>query len=623
MASLSELEIGLTNADKAGDAEAARAFAAEIIRLRGEEQAASPESPSMADQVKRGGALAGRALLKGVYDTVSLPINALDAATGLVDKTGLLPERLPKVNAAGVTDKVLNTFFPQPASTGERIASDVGSSMMGTGGIMSLGGKLSKAANPIVAGAGEGLAANPGLQLASTATGATAGSVTREVGGGPMAQFLATLGGSVVPFGAAKVGGKVLEKARFGDFATPEQKALTTKAEEMGFKVLAGEKLNNARLKGAESALENAPGGGAIQKIRQDNVRTLNNKALSIIGETGDAVTPDALSKASVRIGGQFDELVGNNSVTLDKDFFAKMETIRAKYVDVWNKNDQISKVIDKALEKSPRNFDHMTGRYDVDAALPGDQYQRIRSSLQKESIDKIKAGDSNTGRALGSIVEALDDAAGKSISPQALDAWQTARQQYRDLLVLMQATTGTVKGKSGVGDLDPGQLINAVVQNRGRKPFAKTPLGAGDEMADLARVSISLPDLVKNSTTAERNYWLTLMSGGAGATTGATVGGFLAGPPGATVGAGIGHAAGIAVPYAASKTMISEPVQQWLVEGFLPDLQKAAASTGVPTAALIESILPLLQQSQSSAQAPNETPVPQPSPEFIRSLQQ
>ena len=460
--------------------------------------------------------------------------------------------------------RLLNRFLPQPENATERVVNIGAGAMAGTGGMVSLA-NLGAKASPAVSQFLQQLGQQPGMQVLSAGTGGVSAGTAQERGAGPVGTTLAGIAGSMAPYAGAQIAGKMLNPIQ--KFKSPEQAALIHQAKKQGFKLTAGQETGNERLQAAESTMRRIPGGGEIQEIGFNNWKILNRNALKSIGEGGDAVTPDILSKADDRIGSVFDDITKNATIKLGDDFLDDLAKIEQEHVAVWNKSDEIKNVLEKALTAAEKGN------------VSGQEYQRIRSALQKSAVAKISAGDSNTGMALGDIAEALDNAAQRSIPKYLVENLKTARKEWRNLLTLYDASTANMAGKSGAGNLDPGALINAVVKNRGRKVFAKSPLGGGDELADLARTATAIRDLIPSSGTAERMYWMNALTGGFGSVGGALV----AGAPGAAA----GYAAGLLTPYLSTKAMMSDPVQRYLTKGLSPGMAARLSNTQVPLSAL------------------------------------
>lgn len=460
---------------------------------------------------------------------------------------------------------LLNKFLPQPENATERVANIGASAIAGTGGMVKLSELGAKAASPVVSQSLQQLGQQPGMQVLSAGTGGVSAGTAQERGAGPVGTTLAGIAGSLAPYAASQTAAKLLNPVQ--KFKSPEQTALINQAKKQGFKLTAGQETGNERLQAAESTMRRVPGGGEIQEIGFNNWKILNRNALKAIGEGGDAVTPEILSQADERIGSVFERVTKNATVALGDDFIDDLARVEQEHVAVWNKSDEIKAVLERALAAAEKG------------KVSGQEYQRIRSSLQKAAVAKISSGDANTGNALGDIAEALDNAAQRSIPENMVGELKNARKEWRNLLTLYDASTGNIAGKSGAGNLDPGALINAVVKNRGRKVFAKSPLGGGDELADLARTATAIRDLIPSSGTAERMYWMNALTGGGGSVAGS----ILAGAPGAAV----GYGAGLATPYLATKAMMSDSMQAYLTKGIAPGLAKKLSNQQIPLSAL------------------------------------
>lgn len=94
--------------------------------------------------------------------------------------------------------------LPQPETPTERITGAAGQVLGGAGGMLGLAGKVSQATSGVTQQAAKAMAARPELQLSSAVGAGTAGGVTKETGGGPVAQVIASvLGGVAAPIGVA------------------------------------------------------------------------------------------------------------------------------------------------------------------------------------------------------------------------------------------------------------------------------------------------------------------------------------------------------------------------------------------------------------------------------------
>lgn len=134
-------------------------------------------------------ARAGLQGLGGIVGVGSDPIAAsLNLATG---------SRIPfaRQTAQNVADMI---GLPTPATPTERVAGGAAELMAGAGAMGGAGNVLSRAPTAAVQQAGRFMAADPARAVSSAAGAGLAGGSVREAGGGPGAEFAASLGGSLV-----------------------------------------------------------------------------------------------------------------------------------------------------------------------------------------------------------------------------------------------------------------------------------------------------------------------------------------------------------------------------------------------------------------------------------------
>lgn len=141
--------------------------------------------PSVLSKVGRQLGLTARAGIKGV---LALPALAGDAVG--MDTTAALDRNLTRIG------------LPEAENATERVVQDVAGGMAGQGGFMKAGEALARSAGPVASKVGELLTAQRGLQTAGAATGTGAAGITRESGGGPVAQTVAGVAGAVSPIAA-------------------------------------------------------------------------------------------------------------------------------------------------------------------------------------------------------------------------------------------------------------------------------------------------------------------------------------------------------------------------------------------------------------------------------------
>ena len=119
--------------------------------------------------------------------------------------------------------------LPKPQTPDERVIGDASRLVAGAGGLIGGTRAAAQQAGGVTKAALSSLAANPGIQTAGAATAGLAGGSVREAGGGPVEQFIASLGGAIAGgVGAAKAtdatrrGGQALR-----ELVRPRQERLT------------------------------------------------------------------------------------------------------------------------------------------------------------------------------------------------------------------------------------------------------------------------------------------------------------------------------------------------------------------------------------------------------------
>lgn len=146
---------------------------------------------SMYEELMRQAGLTGRYGLEGLGSIVDLAQAPIRGAINLA-----MPKdrQLQPVSLGGSIANMLG--LPQPATGTERVVGDISRAIAGTGGVMKLAGGLSPTTD-IGRNIATSLASNAPTQLASAIGAGGAGGLTREAGGGEVAQMVAGLGGGI------------------------------------------------------------------------------------------------------------------------------------------------------------------------------------------------------------------------------------------------------------------------------------------------------------------------------------------------------------------------------------------------------------------------------------------
>lgn len=141
--------------------------------------------------------LTARAGLQGVGGAVGVLSDPIASALNVpyMAATGK-PAPIPtaRATAQGLADRI---GLPTPQTPTERVAGSTAELMAGSGGVMGLGRMAANAAPGVVQQAGQFLSQAPAVQLSSATGSGLAGGSVKESGGGPGAEFAASLFGSV------------------------------------------------------------------------------------------------------------------------------------------------------------------------------------------------------------------------------------------------------------------------------------------------------------------------------------------------------------------------------------------------------------------------------------------
>jgi hypothetical protein len=317
----------------------------------------------------------------------------------------------------------------------------------------------------------------------------------------------------------------------------PERRAMVDALRAEGVRPTAGQATGRRGLQYFESEA----GGNATARILDQQADDFTRAALRRVGENAPRATPEVVDRAFTRIGQQFDDLAARNNLQMDPQLGQDLGTALREYSELVQASQQAPAV---------RNLvaDVVTRAQQGGGAIPGATYQTYRSRLDR--LARGARADPQLSEALFGIRNALDQGMERSMQAagNAADvaAWQEARNQYRNMIVLEQTVTGAGEG-AAMGAVSPARLRQATV-GQNRRSYAR---GRGD-FAELARSGEAILRPLPQSGTAPR---------AAARAIPAALVGSLAGPPGAAAAA----AAAVAGPAVAGRIGMSRPVQGYL----------------------------------------------------------
>lgn len=483
MPTLEQLEAALVKADAAGNVDDARALASAIKAARG----ASPAQPAPKESGwGREISLGARNVATGVTDVLGIVGNPINYLASKV--TGQ-----PYQSMSDATNRLLDQAgLAQPETAGERVGSDVGRAITGTGLTMGAGALTARAPG-MVGKFGEMLSAGPKVQIASATTGAGASGVTRESGGGQGAQTAAGIIGAFSPAAANASAAQLTRLAARGGEAG--RKALESNIRtfrDAGTEATVGQATERPYLMGAESLLAKAPGGAGVMG------RTAIAQQEGIGGRVEDLA-----NQLSTKTGPMVAGRAIDRGVTGEGGF---LESFRAKSGELYANVDKF--IPPQSPIKAPRTqailaqaASPIPGAVNLSAMLSNPKLAGIREALEQdlttnngvipyEALKQVrsKVGEmiSDSGlvtdiptKALKRLYGALSDDMGLAVqktgNPQAVQAFTRANSHFRagmDRIEVLNSVLGRQGGPEAVfnaalsGSREGATKLRAVMQS-------------------------------------------------------------------------------------------------------------------------------------------------------------
>jgi len=401
------------------------------------------------------------------------------------------------------TEHILGSSPQEIMAEGDEWFEDKHGGVAGTTG--RIGGQLA-AALPLMAGAGSAFsglaraapAIAPAINTASGAgnvgskilaggiQGATVAGLTSGAAENPERDIAlgAAFGGSIPGVAAAgRAAGRGIRDA-VRPAVSEGARRLAARAEGLGIPVNAAQLADTPFLRTLDSVTRKVPFSGARSHL--ENQQSAFNRAVSrTIGEDTDRITADVYAAAKSRIGQMFERLSSRNRLPITNEINSSLERVRQEAAR-YGADDTaraVSSIIDDIGAKAEGGV------------LPGRAYQSIDSL-----IGKISKSGGEKSHFLGQVRDVLRGGMDDAVSESDRAAWQTARQQWRNLK--------TIRDLVAKGDAD-GNIRPALLQGRvtaGGAAKESVASGRGGELAELAQVGQRfLKDTVPSSGTTER----------------------------------------------------------------------------------------------------------------------
>jgi hypothetical protein len=488
----------------------------------------------------------GRALnALGVPNTGVTVGDAYDAAA---EFAGVDPIRgANRLAQSGLESLGINLGGSQETQ-GDRIARRVGEGVTDAVAFALPAARIAKYAAPgtVTQGAAQTLATAPAMQSVASGTG---GGVA-ETTGSELAGFAASM---ATPFAAA-AGARAISKAPLD----PAIQRLQDVAAANNIPLTPAQKSDSGTMRRIEDAFSNLPITASVSAGSRARQATAYNRAvLKQAGINGDKADAATLSRAADDLGKEVEELADALVVTVDDQFIKMIANIEAEAVEAVSPFaiSMLNKVVNAVATGVP---------------LSGKEWQKIGSDIRQRTRNVPSEAASNADRReheyLSNLLQEWDDLAVRSAGVDIRPAWQSWRNRYKNFAIIREAAMKDRKTDNFVGNINPTKLDDAVKKRRGLG-YVMKPIGE-DPMRDLGKVGTNyVRQNMADSGTAQRAFFMDLMSNPRNLVTGGGVGGIAALDPSAAA----WTAGGLALP----------PILQQMYRAGAPLVQGARSLQG------------------------------------------
>ncbi|MDE2440169.1 MAG: hypothetical protein KGP14_04020 [Betaproteobacteria bacterium] len=281
------------------------------------------------------------------------------------------------------------------------------------------------------------------------------------------------------------------------------QQAIMERGRTMGMQLTPGQASGSRALQQLEAKLESQPmTSGRFNAIKANNQTVLNRAAANAIGETSDTLDSAVLDQARERISSIYKMVADKTPRTIDPDPFIN----RLAAID-----SEVEGMLPPphSMHGPTRDFGSITDHplvkrlyaYAEKGQATGEQLQDIASKLGKVANNQMTsaAGDRQLGMALFKVKDMADDLLASGLSGDTAKAFDAARGQYRNLMLLTQRN-GVINPSNGNIS---GNALAGLLQQKDRNGFLfgrnQSPL------YDAARFAQAFRPIVGDSGTATR----------------------------------------------------------------------------------------------------------------------
>lgn len=382
--------------------------------------------------------------------------------------------------------------------------------------------------------------------LASIVSGAAAGLGSEAgadvLGESPMSRTIGGIAGGLLPGGINRVTRPMGEPP-------PNVLRAGEKMKEAGVDLTAGQKTGSKRLQRAEVEL----GGATTDALVERQQEQFSKAAMAEAGMPAKLPTAENLRANRDRIGSDMDRLAASTTVPFDQQLQDGMLDAAILHTEVGanpKTMETVQGVMDHAADLAAQNG----------GVLSGEAYQNLTTRIRQLRDAEI---DPAASEALGKMQEAINDAVERTMPQDTVERWRSARNQYRNQLILENAVAKGATSDQYDAKISPARLGTSTDTVEGTQRVATE---SNSPMTELATAGAkAMPKLPDSNTAARTNLRNPLMW--------------------------IPEAAGAA----AGKALMSDPVQGWL----------SAQGPQIPSKAKLAALMALRQnQNEEGGEA-------------------
>lgn len=440
---------------------------------------------------------------------VNDPVGGSKSIKRGIDYVATLPGRVSDAVSQGSTAPLTDsrTSRIEPVTTAERTAYGAGEGAGNALAVALPAGVVARGAQAgtVTQGVVNTLATQPVVQ---TIAGGVGGGVTGATGN-PLYGLGASL---AVPVAAAGVRGAI---SPVTNRLSPQEQRLVAAAQHEGIQLTPAQMTGSNSLRAAEETMARMPlSNTPMQNAFEAQRGQFNRAVMQRAGQAADDASPETIQRAFQGLGQVFDDLSARTTVNVDPQFGQAVQRVATNYGR--RLETDVAPVFQSYLDDLAPLI-QAANTPGANPQIAGDVYRTIRSDMATRMRE---TNNIPLRRALGGLVEALDNVMERSTSGALRQEWQEARRHYASLMTIDRAMQGGTQAGRASGDV-PFNALTSAVRGSDRVGYSR---GRGD-LNELARIGDYIAARVPNSGTPERMAWQNILTGGGLFTAGAASG--------------------------------------------------------------------------------------------------